>query len=397
MLQRYRTLAAMARLHEFTVAELAEFAGVRPTTVRTVLNREKHRVTTISLDSRTGRGGRYIRYRLNDDQLPKISADLQALEDTPQLLAKVRQVTPAAPDDEVPSALRAAEYTLLHRLPTADDLDTKRSLLDLAVASIDDATEDGKLFELGLLGRAGQAHVHAALWLRELAIAELDLAGVSGDKSAKARSLLNVLQPRLDAVLERVKEANELDLLRQIEERYDATEIVQYAPAPNADMPLVVVTPDGGAQVPRVVDEYVQMNKIACQHVALSQLSELQRVVKLFRRPAVCLLALPSENSNAIWPMVQNFLRATRGSAGDAVMSELFNARINKATTSHGVRYIVADGLEPAGVGEMLSSIAVHSDQPHPPKGCRNNQFAPGLRPPSGAISAAAYGSSASA
>jgi hypothetical protein len=128
-------------------------------------------------------------------------------------------------------------------------------------------------------------------------------------------------------------------------------------PDATSTIPVAVVTPDNDPHgLPLVVGEYKESHRGLSWQIALGQQRQLKRV--LSRTPAVCLLALPSANAKPIWQVVQDFVLATRGSAGVAVMSEMFDPQINQATTSHGLRYVVTDGLQPAAVGEMISSVA---------------------------------------
>ena len=92
MIERYRVLAAMLALEEFTHQRLAEFSGVKLATVRTVLNRERSWWVEIGQEEVRRRGGRSKILRITPEgsaaigkELTKIHAavDPVAVKETP--------------------------------------------------------------------------------------------------------------------------------------------------------------------------------------------------------------------------------------------------------------------------------------------------------------------------
>lgn len=115
----YQTLAAAAELGEFTVAVLAGRAGVKATTVRTVLNRNKH-LFEVTVAGSGRRGGQPQVWRVKESAKTELNAIVGGIatrfdEDQRRLL----------PDDEVPLAAGAGRLRLPATNPelaTAEDL-----------------------------------------------------------------------------------------------------------------------------------------------------------------------------------------------------------------------------------------------------------------------------------
>lgn len=100
-----RLLAGVSRLHSFTLAELAGFAGVTEAAARSFLRRNKDLVEPVDSGTPNGRGRPSLLWRLNPvhgDALAEKLADLSAV------------VGPAPPDpaEEVPSPLDLLDLTL---------------------------------------------------------------------------------------------------------------------------------------------------------------------------------------------------------------------------------------------------------------------------------------------
>lgn len=119
MRERYKVLAAITALREFTVEDIAKKTGVKQNTVSTILARERGLLEKIA-DERTGRrGGPRKKYRLKPGSAESLQSELAGLyKDLP---------TPA-----VPLGLLAAEDTLLLRYPNGEDPQEKQRLLRLA-------------------------------------------------------------------------------------------------------------------------------------------------------------------------------------------------------------------------------------------------------------------------
>jgi hypothetical protein len=349
VLERYRTLAAMTQLAEFTVADLAELSGVVPSTIRTVVKREAgllERVDTVPRGRKAGRGGRYVRYRLAPGALDSIADELRALEQTGKLNPEVRADATPASDDEVPPGLLAAEHVLLDQLPSADEA-AKRELLELASVSIASATESWDLVELRLLGRAGHLHAHAALLLHDLATVELD-APEPGDPATQA--LFRDLRQRHRLVRRFAAQVPDFDLMDVIDKQLEAVRSLLGAPESAS---MVVVTPDEGVVPPEI---HAAATVVGYEHVELSHFGEVRRA--WHHVPSVCVLALPSDSPSAVGPTVERFLTAKPPLTNGLVVSSRFNRTINEVTAGLAVRYIATDGVRSADLGGVFSDIA---------------------------------------
>ena len=112
MIERYKVLGAMLALGDFTVPELAQYSGVRPQTVRTVVTRERRNLKPLGKEARAGRGGRFKRFQV---QLAQVEVPQQSPESEP-----------------VPLAILAAEDMLIRRFPEAGEREERKRLLNLA-------------------------------------------------------------------------------------------------------------------------------------------------------------------------------------------------------------------------------------------------------------------------
>lgn len=359
MLQRYRILAAMSRMADFTVAELVELSGVGTATVRTIVGRERRdgRIEAVARDAGAGRGGRYIRYRLCAGELDKIAAELRRLEETGGLRREIPKPTRHQDDTVVPESLLSAEHVLLDRFTATHDPAVRRELLDLASVSIAKATEDWELVDLGLMGSAGQAHAYAALLLHDLADAELELASVPTSSPAHAR--LRQLARRLPQVLESVKDIGDVELAEVIENRFASSFLFASAESYERKPQVAVVTlNDSEDSVPPVVLEYANARAIHYERFVLRNAYDLGRVMNA-AQPILCVLALPSDSSTwSIDETVKTFLRITPGRAGELVISKRFSKNINQTTSRMRVQYLATEGLEADNLGGVLSYVA---------------------------------------
>jgi len=150
-LQRYRTLAAMVALGEFTIKDLAERAGVTEPSVRTVVSRIMSNqgdplVERIGTVPSGRRGGRYHLYRLTNEGERLVVAELQRLEETVLEPSRAIESEPSRANElergvDSTDALLIAERILLEQLPTESNRAEWHALLDLAsrmVRGIDD-------------------------------------------------------------------------------------------------------------------------------------------------------------------------------------------------------------------------------------------------------------------
>ena len=131
MLEQYRTLGAMAALREFTVADLVRFSEVKPDTVRTVMQRNRHLLEAVGKEAANGRGGRFRRYRL----APSAQAELIGTLEQIERVGAVPEAEQAR--EELPTELLSAEYTVFTELPETADPERRRRLLELARGSLE--------------------------------------------------------------------------------------------------------------------------------------------------------------------------------------------------------------------------------------------------------------------
>jgi hypothetical protein len=119
MKERYKVLAAITALREFTVEDIANRTGVKQNTVSTILARDRGLLEKIA-DEKTGRrGGKRKRYRIKPESAESLNSEL----------AELYTDLPAPP---VPLGLLAAEDTLLVRYPNGKNPQEKQRLLKLA-------------------------------------------------------------------------------------------------------------------------------------------------------------------------------------------------------------------------------------------------------------------------
>ena len=138
MLERYRTLAAVLALREFTVADLARYSGVKETTVRTILARDSHYVVRRAAVSTGKSGGQPLTYTLRVEA----EQDLVELLRTLETVGARPPVSYGAESDNrsiVPAALVAAEDALLRQLPLVDTPAKRKQLLRLAATDYETA------------------------------------------------------------------------------------------------------------------------------------------------------------------------------------------------------------------------------------------------------------------
>lgn len=123
-MERYKVLAAMLRLNEFTAADLASFSGVKRNTVHTVLRREAALVEEVGRDETGQRGGQFLRYRVKSERAEQLRSEIE------KLLNVSRPHSESAP--KIPSGFLVAQRALLNALPQASSLEEKEYLLKVA-------------------------------------------------------------------------------------------------------------------------------------------------------------------------------------------------------------------------------------------------------------------------
>lgn len=208
MLERYRTLAAMANLPQFTVAELAELSGVGEATVRTVLKRDGFYLEPLG-PSRSGkRGGQPLVYRVRTDkraELQQMLKTLDAVRTAGAGLSLSRETV--AMDEPIPAELLLAEDVLLRRVPAAggDEAEQLR-LIELANANYLAGVKALQSFKKGS-HRPGDvrdpAHgvFHARVVEFLLSLAHAELTGMSINQGLQLRQQWNEkLLPLFDEV-----------------------------------------------------------------------------------------------------------------------------------------------------------------------------------------------------
>ena len=167
MLERYRVLGAVATLGEFTVDDIANLSGVGPTTIRTVLRRDARFVEKIGVSETGKKGGRFLRYKVRENQFSRLVGELRGLE-------RALRFDVDAPKDQQ-ERLLAAEDLLVRVLPQANDEAERAALLERAKIAWLDAFR-----KAGLEGSPG---------------GEVEASGVSADPRASRQ-----LAVRIEAV-----------------------------------------------------------------------------------------------------------------------------------------------------------------------------------------------------
>jgi len=173
MIERYKVLAAMLALGEFTVAELSRFSGVRPSTIYTVVNRERHFLEPMNRQTTGRRGGQFIQHRVKADQVGALRSEIDELFRQLRVLPGLEpELTP-----KIPLSLVASWDALVHLYPQAKGLEEKQHLFRLAEMDF----ENGQTETKALLARVTdsraveriQAHVRAVEALKNLCMVEL--------------------------------------------------------------------------------------------------------------------------------------------------------------------------------------------------------------------------------
>jgi predicted NBD/HSP70 family sugar kinase len=151
MLERYKTLGAMLALGEFSVSELAALSGVRESSVRTIMRREKGYVEQIGTQPSGRRGGQPGRWRLRPEARERLRSELLELE-----RLGVGPWIGERQDDSnaVPAGIIAAEDALLRLAPAAADPVERAEFVKLAQAQLDAAVAI-----VGLTAGSAEAHV----------------------------------------------------------------------------------------------------------------------------------------------------------------------------------------------------------------------------------------------
>jgi hypothetical protein len=144
-MNKYKVLAAMLNLVEFTVEDLATFSGVKLNTVRVVLARHENLVQHVRTQDTGQRGGQFKLYRVKDEQLEQLRLLINNTY-TNHIFPPNAEGSDVSKD--VPISLRATEDVLKRRFPQEKSLAAKRKLFDLAEIRLESARQ-----EIGLLQR----------------------------------------------------------------------------------------------------------------------------------------------------------------------------------------------------------------------------------------------------
>lgn len=155
MIERYKVLGAMLTLRQFSVADLAKFSRVKRSTVYTVLNREHRFIEEIDRLETGRRGGRIAVYRIKDDQIEELRADIKRLFG--ELGVASAQTSDAKPTLKVPLGWLAAADGLKRLYPKAESAQEKRQIVDRAKRGLRSGRADLKaLLARGVDGYAVQ-------------------------------------------------------------------------------------------------------------------------------------------------------------------------------------------------------------------------------------------------
>lgn len=135
MTARLAVLEGMLALQEFTAADLAGLTGVRPSTVRTVLSREKELVERVGSQATGRAGGQEVLYRLTDDGRSLLLeetgyAHLGHLHYSKGSLESIRR------DPTIPIGIVATEQYLNKLAELGSDRARRRTLLNFAETSL---------------------------------------------------------------------------------------------------------------------------------------------------------------------------------------------------------------------------------------------------------------------
>lgn len=195
MTESDRILQAMTTMEEFTVADLAGACDASPSTVRTVLLRNKSLLEELGRDETRRPGGKWKRYRLRSDARDGLVTALR------------KHADPAVPID-----LIAAEEMLLSREAIDAEPRMRESLLHRARRRQRYATEDS-----AIVGNAAKAHQHAVQALIALvegeAIKDPEALTLARAEAEEARRLLPSERELLAALDERIRRSPLRDLV----------------------------------------------------------------------------------------------------------------------------------------------------------------------------------------
>jgi hypothetical protein len=195
MIERYRVLAAMLKQREeFTISSIAEFSGVKESTVRTVLGRDGSYWEEVEVDEPAKRGGQCKHYRVKADQAERLRA---LVSDVFRSLGAPDTSSEAQPVTNTPLGILAAEDRLLRVFPQTQDPERKRQILKLAEISLEGGRSEADLIlQNSADARARErieAHAESAENLVSLCRHELDLSREPGVRdSAYAGALMRL-------------------------------------------------------------------------------------------------------------------------------------------------------------------------------------------------------------
>jgi hypothetical protein len=355
MLERYRTLGAMAALPEFTVEDLTRFSGVKPATVRTVLARESRRLERLDRTAGDGPGGRFYRYRLVDGEREAVLAELRDVEKTGQLAQlPADDGSNTASEDEIPAALLAGEHVLLYQLPAEENPERWAELFELAQVSISDGTDHGAMLAPGRLTPAAHVHARAAQLLLDLALLEQ-----TAREDLVASPVIGGLYRELASVAAEAGEVGDHGLQQALQVRLRAKRVQQATPSETAE--ILIVVPDGidawTARDP--VADMLRRIGVEYDSVRLADFVRLGpaqvRAARL--RESIYLLAIPSAAATDEYRWrapIQQFAQACGQGTAGLVVSAQFSPALNQEVHARGLRYVVTDGLDPSGLRGAL-------------------------------------------
>jgi hypothetical protein len=360
MLQRYRTLGAMVALGTFTVDDLARVSGVNKGTIYKVIAAERKLMNVEELEELpAGRGGRIKRFRLVPSKRGSVCMELRKVEDAGRLLlTSDTDVALDTDEDEVLSALLAAEDVLLYQVPAEHDPQRRQELLDLAQISIADASGIGALNSQAAAGPAVEAHNAAARLLLALAQAE-QTAGERPDRPVPFHELTE----RLKEVIALATAADEKSLVEDLRERFQESRHAHDATHPQRARPVLLVPFAGPAQqaVPNLL-EIMNQGRVRYRFQQLHDLRQHPWSSMANRPPVMCMLAVPSVPVPTMrhdWHhALHEFLMACRGVDSDLlVVSDLFNPLINQEAHALGLQYVTVEGMQLSGLLGIITRL----------------------------------------
>ena len=348
MLERYRTLGAMAALREFTVADLARFSEVKPGTVRTVVQRNKHLLEERGKETTGSRGGSFVRYRLAPGAEAELIGELKEIE----RVGAIREAKHEEEAEGLPTELIAAEYTVLTEFPATDDPDQRRRLLELARTSLDDVMTDAK--SGGSWGPEVEAHRRILDFLIRLSEKEL----AAKDDTEANRPLAELFKEFVWLSL-----STQLTDERIIEQVHDRLLDSPLNPSRSLKIDKVVMVRDTEQKdnrETRRVEETLEL-AIPSGLIESAPLSALPRLIEQFSPAQTLYVLLLNVATRSKWSRALSEIHAA-ARAGDelVVFSDRFEPTL--ANEVHELRgdYVTVEGLSRDGI---VGAISQHLQQ----------------------------------